>query len=471
MSGLVLLTLIVAESSLRLLRVPFEVARKAFHLFAGTVTIIEVLRAPSANEVVVTALLFAVSLPVLIALGVFKVQERSRGYGTVTFALGVAVSTHLYFDRPEILISALAVLTYGDGLAALAGKALGRRPLRLGPSAKTVEGSLVFITVSAVCISTVLLLFDATPPLVAVGVGLVVGFLAGVVEAQCTSDIDNGAIPIFVAVVLEIVLSTDGLERLGVGALISAAFAGLAIWRSWVTVQAGVLVALIVMMLFAVGGLAWVAPVSLLLISASLVQRAVRGSFENPYSKREGPRDLKQIVAKGIPATVIAFVYAADPDPQWLIVHLAIVATATADTFASAIGSLDPAPQIPSLPWFRPVPKGMSGGISPLGTLAAVLSATVVASEMYFFVSTPSLSSMGVIAVCGVTGAMVDSLLGGTVQALYRCNVRGQLTESPRHLGQPCQLVRGIRWMDSAAVNLSSGVFAGLLAYLLRPGA
>ncbi|MEO1173588.1 MAG: hypothetical protein AAFX94_16285, partial [Myxococcota bacterium] len=66
-------------------------------LFAGTVLIGAVLQAPSVIE------------PACAVLVLF-VYPRLR-----TFALGAGLSAILFADRPVLLVSALAVLTYGDG--------------------------------------------------------------------------------------------------------------------------------------------------------------------------------------------------------------------------------------------------------------------------------------------------------------------------------------------------------------------
>ncbi|WP_036586443.1 DUF92 domain-containing protein, partial [Paenibacillus darwinianus] len=66
--------------------------------------------------------------------------------------------------------------------------------------------------------------------------------------------------------------------------------------------------------------------------------------------------------------------------------------------------------------------------------------------------------------VAGLAGAFADSVLGATVQAMYRCRVCGSETERAAHCGPPAELVRGLRMMTNDLVNLCASVFAGLLA-------
>jgi uncharacterized membrane protein len=69
-------------------------------------------------------------------------------------------------------------------------------------------------------------------------------------------------------------------------------------------------------------------------------------------------------------------------------------------------------------------------------------------------------------AVGGVGGALADSLLGATVQAIYRCEACGKETERhPRHgCGGKTRRARGWAWLDNDWVNFISSVTGGLAA-------
>ena len=60
-----------------------------------------------------------------------------------------------------------------------------------------------------------------------------------------------------------------------------------------------------------------------------------------------------------------------------------------------------------------------------------------------------------VAVIAGASGSLVDSVLGATLQALYRCDACGASTEEPRHKasGQPARLVRGYAWITNDTVN------------------
>jgi len=67
--------------------------------------------------------------------------------------------------------------------------------------------------------------------------------------------------------------------------------------------------------------------------------------------------------------------------------------------------------------------------------------------------------------LAGLGGSLADSLLGATVQALYRCPICGALTEAEVHrpCGQRTDLARGHRWITNDAVNALSTLAGALL--------
>lgn len=461
--GLVLATLVTAEILLRKLDVPFEIARKSFHLLAGTVGIIMTVQAPSVTPLLITGAIFALTLPVSILMGLFRIQSRERGFGTVAFAVGYTVIAWLHFDQPVVLIGAMVVLTYGDGLAALVGTTLGRHEFGLGRTRKTFEGTVTFTFVSWIGVALTLVVYDAAAPMRALGMGLLLAVLCGVVEALSSSDFDNGVLPIYAAIMLDTMLLPRGFPAVAVGFTLALLIVGAALWRHWVTVQGGVVAALIVVTLFGIGEFRWLAPVVYLLASSSVVSGLVRGSYVNPFSAREGPRGLEQIAAKGIPSMICGLLFAATADPIWFFVMLAIVATASADTFASAIGGLDPKEMVPALPYFTPVPKGMSGGVSAYGTLAGFFATVVVGAMSLLYGG--GVVEMGVVVITGFVGANLDSVLGTTMQALYRCPACGRVTEARTHCRRATVLTKGYAWVNNEMVNLMSGVTAGVLAW------
>src|SRR5699024_6610308 len=100
----------------------------------------------------------------------------------------------------------------------------------------------------------------------------------------------------------------------------------------------------------------------------------------------------------------------------YLLLAFVIFAGASADTFASEIGSLSKGKVI-SLIGFNEIPRGLSGGVSLLGILASLLGALLLAIFAY-----PEFGIYGVkfCFVLGFIGSIIDSILGYIFQRKYR---------------------------------------------------
>ena len=194
-------------------------------------------------------------------------------------------------------------------------------------------------------------------------------------------------------------------------------------------------------------------------------------------------RDLSQTLANGGLAAAIALAIGltGNTTPIYPVLAFAFygaLATVNADTWATELGVLARS-QPRLLTTGRPVPVGTSGGVTAEGFLAALAGAAFIGATSFVLIQLAArlttgawlLSDWVVIlaaAVSGLAGATFDSLLGATVQAIYRCDRCGTETERLVHrCGQPTRLVRGWRWLDNDWVNfLASGAGAAVAAGL-----
>ena len=132
-------------------------------------------------------------------------------------------------------------------------------------------------------------------------------------------------------------------------------------------------------------------------------------------TKGGGRRNARQVAANGGVAAVAALL------GVWPAFAGALAAAA-ADTWATEIGAYSRTP--PRLITSgRAVTAGANGGITLLGTAGGVLGAAVMAALTYVLAprgTAPGLPHPGglaaVVAVAGVLGMLIDSLLGATLQ-------------------------------------------------------
>jgi uncharacterized protein (TIGR00297 family) len=185
---------------------------------------------------------------------------------------------------------------------------------------------------------------------------------------------------------------------------------------------------------------------------------------------RGSRRDAVQVLANGGLPLAFALINWISPHSIWYAGFAAALAAAAADTWATEIGSWSRrAPRM--ITTLRPVEAGMSGAISLPGTLGSAAGALligVLAGSVAPDGLSPVVWLVLAVAIGGLSGSLIDSLLGATVQAIYRCPACGSLVESPMHrCGTATLLVRGHRFMNNDVVNFSAITAGSLITMLL----
>ncbi|MGA2489878.1 MAG: DUF92 domain-containing protein [Anaerolineales bacterium] len=224
--------------------------------------------------------------------------------------------------------------------------------------------------------------------------------------------------------------------------------------------------------IFGLGGWRWAVLLLAFFVSASALTHmfAKRKATLNEKFEKGGQRDLGQVIANGGIASLFAGLHFFFPQASWpWMAFAASLAAVNADTWATELGVLNPSMPRLITNW-KPVERGTSGGISVYGTLAAVggaaliavLAGLVRASGNFWMIT--AIASLG-----GLLGSLFDSLLGATVQAIYRCPHCDKETEKhPLHTcGTETVQIRGWNWLNNDMVNLGCALVGGILGIVL----
>jgi uncharacterized protein (TIGR00297 family) len=230
--------------------------------------------------------------------------------------------------------------------------------------------------------------------------------------------------------------------------------------------RSGAFAALVVgTVIFGLGGWEWAILLLTFFITSSGLSRAFKDHKREANEKyaKGGQRDAGQVFGNGGIATVFAALHFFFPDAAWpWLGFAASLAAVNADTWATELGVLNPTSPRLITDLRKVVEKGTSGGISLVGTLASLAGAGIIGLEAALL--NPSGTNwlfFVLVTVAGLLGALFDSLLGATVQAIYYCPACKKETErNPTHsCGTETVQNRGWKWLDNDWVNFACGAF------------
>ncbi len=258
--------------------------------------------------------------------------------------------------------------------------------------------------------------------------------------------------------------------RLALSFALSLAVSGLG-YRQGSLSSSGALAAVVVGTATAgAGGWEWGLLVIVFFVTSSALSHVGgrrKARVQDAQWEKGARRDWGQVAANGGLVSALAVLAAVLPHPALWAGAVAVLAVVTGDTWATEIGVLSARP--PRLiTTGRQVAAGVSGGVTPLGTLAALAGTACIgisALGLSFVFGGRFLPGLLLVALLGgMAGVMVDSLLGATLQAMAWCPRCRVETERRRHsCGETTVPLRGLRWLTNDAVNALSSALGGLV--------
>ena len=230
----------------------------------------------------------------------------------------------------------------------------------------------------------------------------------------------------------------------------------------------GAAAALVVGTICSAAGWGWAILLVTFFVSASglsLNGRALKAERTGAMAEKGSERDAVQVVANGGVFAALAIVSLVYPSPVWLAAAAGAIAAATADTWATEVGTL--ARHEPMLITTRErVPAGTSGAVTWRGTLAGFAGAalTAVVALLTGWGTRAALASLA----GGVAGSLIDSILGATIQRRQWCERCDKPTERLVHsCGTMTQPRGGIGWVGNDMINALGSLTGAVVGFLL----
>jgi uncharacterized protein (TIGR00297 family) len=411
-----------------------ETARQLVHMsMGGFALLLRWLVWWQAVVLAAAALAFNVFVLPSIAKGLYRPGDHQRPlHGILLYPLSVLLLLLLFPRHLDIVAAAWGILAIGDGIATIAGRAIGG-PRWAWNREKTVAGSVAFAVAGG---ATALFLWIwCRPPLLTplplylvVFVPIAAAFVAAAVETIPIGLDDNLSVALSAGAVLWFgsLLDPDMLRngwtivltRLAAAAAanVAVAFAG---YRARTVSLSGAIVgALIGAIIFVATG--WRGWLLLLLtfVAASVASRLglKRKTLLGIAEERGGRRGAGNAIANtGVAAACAILVLVTPFGALAALAFVTALAAGGSDTIASEIGKAW-GRRTWSIVSLRQVPPGTSGAMSIEGTVAGIMGAIGLAAVGSLLGLVPITGI--VFAVIGSTaGSLLESFLGATLEA------------------------------------------------------
>ncbi|MBI4831164.1 MAG: DUF92 domain-containing protein [Candidatus Lindowbacteria bacterium] len=458
-----------------------EVVRKTVHVLSGTACAVCVFffESPGALLILVCFFIpfFVISARVSLFPGVYRKDRHS--YGPAFLAAACGALFLLFWQDKFVIFAALMTAACADSAAAVIGTRFPRGEYEIEGNRRTLAGSAAMWIATLVVVDVSLWRFTALGPLGGLPVAIACATFVTATEAVSPSDADNFAIPLMCALVLHLMspFSVPGIVLFW-GRTAVLIVVAVVSWRAGFLGAGGAIgVFLIGSIIFVTGGPAWFIPILVFFFSSSLISkwRKEHKAELRAFHAKSGPRDIRQVLAKGGIPCLLAICFSFTADQRLYFAYLCSLAAANADTWASEIGLLSRRAPVSILNW-KPVIRGTSGGVSVTGYAAAGLGAMVIGAVGVPFYSAEHIKTraafLALVALAGVLACTGDSILGAAAQAKLRCSRCGEITENPNHCGEDTGvLASGKIWVNNEVVNLvcsfTGAAFALMVAYYM----
>ena len=200
----------VAEGLRRWRGYSVEFTRKFIHVAVGMWAYGTVLLFENRAFAIIPPLAFVAINAFSYWQGTFKAMETGEKgqLGAIYFPISFAALLWLLWGRPHLLAASLMPMTWGDALAAVIGRRIGRRRYTIAGSTRSLEGSLVMFLAGWAATFAPLMLLAPEPlaPTVALGIAAITALGATVIEAVSPWGIDNLTVPSISALILLLML-------------------------------------------------------------------------------------------------------------------------------------------------------------------------------------------------------------------------------------------------------------------------
>lgn len=244
------------------------------------------------------------------------------------------------------------------------------------------------------------------------------------------------------------------------GLLLSILVAYIAFFGNWISLDATKAVVIFGTIILGLGGWSIALAVLTFFITSNLLSRWNRVQRESSSDKNfrksgnSKRRDGYQIWANGFWCAIFSLLWFISNSDALMAAAFTAIAVATADTWATEIGTVKPGKTV-KINSFQPVRPGSDGGVSLKGTLASALGALLIAGFIFTTSTLFPFLLFIIVLILGFLGSIIDSYLGALI------------TDNKIRLKAPSDFSGNSLMFSNSFVNWASTGTSALIALII----
>ncbi len=445
------------------LGMPKKYSRKMVHVLVGAEWIILSHYMGATYHFLIVCLFFTLFLGIAHFKNLMPMisSESDNAPGTVYYAVAMSIMATVCLFVPKMMLPfgiGVFATSVGDGLAGIVGQLVKRANPRVFKN-KTLFGFLANALASAGAALVFKQIFTMN---LTVWQCIVLGLFSAGLELITPFGLDNIATTVGVSLLAYLFVNVSAINSYFVPILLTPYIIALVLEKKVLTTN-GLILALFLDLVISLtfGNFGFTLLLSFL-VGSVVVDKFKKIKVNNDDITKKGEcRDAVQVIANGLIPMVMALMFSGTFRGAFIVGYVASLAEAFADTAASGFGAFSD--KTYDIFKGRKIKKGLSGGVSLIGTLAALIGSFFIPAIAIAF-GVINLKILFITAAAAFIGAMFDTMLGSLLQIKYECTVCGELTERDFHCKKRTKRYSGFEFFDNDVVNLTSGLFASLVA-------
>lgn len=437
-----------------------ETSRKIIHIFLFAVWIfLSIFMKDTIHQVIVPVIFLFLNC-LSYKFNIYKSVEREENnhFGTIYFAIAITLIMLFVFIYPKYYYSsgiATFALTFGDGFAALIGYNTNTSKIYQN---KTISGFIscfIATTFSSIIFSSFYNIELSIVMCILIGLAVAIFELIG-------NGFDNFSI-VFISFIISCLFLNYQSFMLIFSILLSEIIFMIVFFSKSIDYYGSLLSMLIVFSYMYFGG---ILGISILLLEyffiffISILKKKII-----KQEKEKHTRKFLQILINGGIGTLFIILYGIFKNTSLLIISIISISGCFIDSVSSDVGTLSKKEPYDIFKQ-KKVEKGLSGGMSILGTISSLLCTILISLTLYFVLKLKILDFIIITSlIFGQT--IIDSLIGSSIQVKYKCDKCGKITEKDKCCDRKCKQISGISWINNNMVNLISSILITFISIII----